>query len=132
MDDLFDPSNDEALALERALRSLHQGVGTFRDLLQKWAIFVREVERGYTLTIYDYENDLDVRSILERVLEVVSPAVAVRVKSALAPLDARFESATTPLPQGVRRGLRVAPGDWWYFRQPTMLAGELADDWNDQ
>jgi hypothetical protein len=132
MEDLLHLSNDDSLTLEQALRSVHQGGGTVRDLLRKWTTLVREVERGYTLTIYDYENDLDVRSILERVLEVVAPASGARLKTVLAPLDARFARATTPFPLGVRRGLGVAPGDWWYFRQPSVLTGELAADWNAQ
>jgi hypothetical protein len=81
MEGLFESSKSDASVLEQALRSVHQGGGTVRDLLRKWSVFVHEVERGYALTIYDYENDLDVRSILQRVLEIVPPALRARLQS---------------------------------------------------
>jgi hypothetical protein len=41
---------------------------TVRQLLRRWASFVRQVETGYDDTIYDYTNDLSVRDLLEEKL----------------------------------------------------------------
>ena len=35
-----------------------------RGLVRRWREFVEQVERGYSLGIEDYRNDLDVRGII--------------------------------------------------------------------
>jgi len=35
-------------------------------LVRRWREFVEQVEKGYTLGLEDYRNDLDVRAIIER------------------------------------------------------------------
>lgn len=49
-------------ALEKWSRRSKKEV-TLNGLLNGWAEFVRQVERGYTFSIYDYINDLSVRDV---------------------------------------------------------------------
>lgn len=35
------------------------------SLMQKWELIIQEIEKGYPLTIYDYENDLYTRTRLK-------------------------------------------------------------------
>ena len=85
------------------------------NLVQRWEHFVREVERGYDLTIYDYTNDLQTRDELARANDAT-----------VEPLDARFRATTRP----ASRPLPGAPDDaaWWWTRVPLRPSGELAAD----
>ena len=94
------------------------------QLIAKWQSFVIEVESGYTLTIYDYTNDLSLRAQLEN--EIRSNKVSDNELGVVAALDERFRRATRdsvkPLP-----GM-PDPGDWWVRRVPRNATAELAED----
>jgi hypothetical protein len=94
-------------------------------LLNDWSRFVTEVERGYRDSIYEYENDLSVRDLLERVVTAASPGLRAKLERAVADDDRRFRAATEETDRPLR-----ALGDppWWWRRVPTRLVGELADD----
>ena len=126
-EDVLKLTDADARAIDHVMKSLLESGEPRRalDLVRKWEAFVDEVERGYELTIYDYENDLDTRDTLERLAVAVPGDLAGRLREALAPADERFRQATRDFPQG----LRAAPAGWWYFRQPRKLTGELALDW---
>ncbi len=101
---------------------------TLPGLLTGWRKFVEAVETGYTLTGYDYVNDLSTRDSLEELLiaarEPLGPKLTHEI---VTPLDERFRAATRALP----RPLRLGGSDqarWWWFRVPNDLTGELAAD----
>jgi hypothetical protein len=96
---------------------------TLNERVAAWEALVDEVEQGYDMTVYDYTNDLAVREWLDRARPLVTARVQASLDARLAPLDARFRTATflaaTRLP---------GAGDAWFFRLPRVLVGELAED----
>jgi hypothetical protein len=90
------------------------------ELLRGWSDLVRQVERGYEFSIYDYTNDLSVRDRLERVVAGASP----QHQRALADADRRFTAATEESP----RPLSTSKTSWWWRRVPLRRVGELAED----
>lgn len=88
-----------------------------KGLIARWQTFVREVERGYQLGIEDYQNDLDVRTILFD--------LALDGERDVAEADDRFQR------QLVRTELRLwhGPQDaFWLFGRPRRLSEELRED----
>jgi len=86
-------------------------------LVRRWREFVEAVERGYSLGIEDYRNDLDVRAIIQ-----LAGAEDDQVRA----LDARFGSLLTA------RQIRVwesGAGDpFWDFGYPRNAGTDLIDD----
>ena len=100
---------------------------TVRQLLGRWAAFVRQVETGYDDSIYDYTNDLSVRDLLEERLSPLPSAEAEALRADLRPWDERFEAATRPSIRPLAPGVKDRGRAWW-FRVPLKLADELASD----
>jgi hypothetical protein len=96
---------------DRVIRAGAQG------LVESWRRLVEEVERGYSLTLYDYRNDLDARGILEQ---------AGFASDELAELDKRLR------PLLAHRHVRVwesAPDNpWWDFGYPANAEREFEED----
>ena len=87
-------------------------------LVRKWREFVERVERGYSLGLEDYRNDLDARGIL-RLSE------ADENDDIIAALDQRFKTLLT----GNKRVWESAPGDpFWDFGYPRNAGEDLLDD----
>jgi len=86
-------------------------------LLRRWREFVEAVERGYSLGIEDYRNDLDVRSII---------TLAAAEDDAVRALDERLKKLLTS------RQVRVwesGPGDaFWDFGYPRNAGPGLIED----
>lgn len=86
-------------------------------LLRRWREFVEAVERGYSLGIEDYRNDLDVRSII---------ALADAEDESVRALDERLKKMLTS------RQVRVwesGPGDaFWDFGYPRNAGPGLIED----
>ena len=85
-------------------------------LVNRWRAFVEQVEKGYSLGLEDYRNDLDLRAILRR--------EGVENGDVLA-LDQRFKALL------VATNVRVwesAPEDpFWDFGYPGNAGDELKD-----
>ena len=82
-------------------------------LVRRWREFIEQVERGYSLGLEDYRNDLDVRGIL-RLAGGEDPAIAQ--------LDERLRKLLT----GAGRVWESAPGDpFWDFGYPKNAGAEL-------
>src|SRR5215813_3952090 len=83
-------------------------------LVRRWREFVEQVERGYSLGLEDYRNDLDVRAII-RLAGIEDETIHA--------LDQRFEKRLTA------RTVRVwesAPGDpSWDFGYPANAGPDL-------
>jgi len=61
--------------------------------LEVWAAFTEDCENGYQGNIYEYENDISVRDVIEKALTSLVPAgdAALAVfADAVAEIDARF------------------------------------------
>lgn len=86
-------------------------------LMRRWREFVEQAERGYSLGLEDYRNDLDVRAILRLAGAEGDPE--------LARVDARLKAVLT------NTGGRVwesAPGNpFWDFGYPRNSGEELLE-----
>ena len=86
-------------------------------LVRRWREFVDQVERGYSLGIEDYRNDLDVRGIL-----ALAQAEDLEVHA----LDARLQKLLTATDVRVWES---GPGDPpWDFSYPSNAGPDLLDD----
>jgi hypothetical protein len=92
------------------------------DLLSRWRGVVEGVESGYRFSIYDYANDLDVRSLIQDVLDhSTDPVIAI---PELTDLDQRFMTATRPSNSTLATRDRGA----WAQRVPQHPGPELQAD----
>jgi hypothetical protein len=90
-------------------------------LLRRWREFVVQVEKGYTLGLEDYRNDLDVRAILELAGAGIDDASAAEIRS----LDERLKKML------VETNVRVwesAPSPFWDFGYPHNPGPDLIAD----
>lgn len=91
---------------------------TNAQLTAKWRKFVESVESGYSFGLYDYRNDLDVRSLIADASRTPTETVAE--------LDRRFLAATT------KRKLKVWESDsanpFWIFGIPRKSCPEFKQD----
>lgn len=86
-------------------------------LIRRWHEFVEQVERGYSLGLEDYRNDLDTRAILRLAGADADPAVSA--------LDDRLKSLLT---YTRCRVWESAPGDpFWDFGYPSNAGEELME-----
>lgn len=99
---------------------------SLNELIGGWARLVTAIERGYDDSIYEYTNDLGVRDRLEGLIQAAPSGLRAKIQSAVAPLDARFTTAT----EQAARPLSAAGSQFqaWWHRVPTRRDGELADD----
>jgi hypothetical protein len=86
-------------------------------LFRKWREFVEQVERGYSLGLEDYRNDLDVRAIL---------AQAGAEDAEIFALDERLRKLLTAVDQRVWESAPGAP--FWDFGYPRNAGRELLED----
>jgi hypothetical protein len=124
----FEPSESEAIKRELARISARAKYEiTLQSLVNGWMSFVIRVEDGYGLTIYDYENDLSKRSIIEEIMNNI-PSLREQLEREVQPFDLRFKNATTESDQVSDGGGNLS----WVRRIPKKLEGELADDLRDR
>jgi hypothetical protein len=93
-------------------------------LVGLWAGVVEEVERGYELTLDDYHNDLDLRSLVQDVLDGLQADRSEQVLDQIRGLDARFLAATREVSDVIATRDRGP----WARRLPLRPAGELKED----
>ncbi|MEO8052038.1 MAG: hypothetical protein ABI833_16605 [Acidobacteriota bacterium] len=86
-------------------------------LLRRWREFVERVERGYSLGIEDYRNDLDVRGII---------ALAKADDAEVHALDERLRKLLTAT--GVRVWESGPDNAFWDFGYPRNAGTDLLDD----
>ena len=85
-------------------------------LIDRWAKFVANVERGYRFGLEDYRNDLDLRGIIA-MLEL-DPEVAE--------LDERFSA--TLMAREIRLWESSASDPFWDFGYPANAGPRLLED----
>lgn len=76
-------------------------------MVDAWAGFVDEA-RTYQMSIYDYENDLSSRNMLEDAALVIGAELGARLEAVLLSLDARFIANTQPARRSFRPEEEVA------------------------
>ena len=86
-------------------------------LVRRWREFVEQVERGYSLGIEDYRNDLDVRGII---------ALAKADDAEVHALDERLRKLLTPT--GKRVWESGPDNAFWDFGHPSNAGPDLLND----
>lgn len=129
MKDGIDFSRGDLEVIEKVLSDASERAGyevKLDDLVRDWTTFVMRVEIGYPDSIYDYEDDLSTRRILQEVIDALPVDVGEQLASALAYADERFLQATTPLSAEASSKLPnfVYPD---VPRIPRNLVGELRE-----
>jgi len=99
---------------------------SLNGLLGDWASLVTAIESGYDDSIYEYTNDLAVRDQLEDLIQAAPSGLRAKIQSAVAPVDARFTTATEQAARPLSAASDQLPA--WWDRVPTRRIGELADD----
>lgn len=119
-------SNDDQREFENGLELLgpKYNVGT---LVSRWSETIEALDRTYSLTIYDYQNDLVLRSLLEQVVRSAPVHLAEKIRSLMEPLDARFVRATNLCERSVMAD-DWSEAEWWTFRIPRSMGPELQQD----
>jgi hypothetical protein len=90
-------------------------------LVRKWRDFVEQVERGYSLGLEDYRNDLDVRAIL---------AMARAEDDEIFALDGRLKKLLTACHQRVWESASGEP--FWDFGYPRNAGPDLLEDLHNE
>ncbi len=94
--------------------------------IEAWQFFVTECEEGYQSSIYEYENELSVRDVIERALSIpglAEDSEGVLFADAIAKVDSRFASL---LASGPEIAGEAVP--WWRRRIPSHAGEELVAD----
>jgi hypothetical protein len=120
-------TEDEDRLTASLLEAKRARAKSIAELLSGWEQLVGEIERGYRLTVYDYTNDLGTRDLLNYLCRNVPTELCQRIEAVLEKADDRFRGATVEFPRGVL-ARSADPDRWWYFRKPTIMAGELKED----
>jgi hypothetical protein len=112
----------------------HVVEGGLEGLVESWENTVRSVEKGYSLTLDDYLNDLDARQLIAEVLPVATADQRAGIASRLDRADQTMRKLTTPTPVclwggGVAEEEGWTPTEnWWYFARPIQAdPGFLAE-----
>jgi hypothetical protein len=95
--------------------------GGLPGLVARWQAIVDEVARGYTLTLDDYLNDMDVRDIIAGALVVAGERERRTIEQPLARADEKFQAATNfenPEHPSNPGNPPNPPESWWYSRKP--------------
>jgi hypothetical protein len=90
-------------------------------LLRRWREFVGQVEKGYTLGLEDYRNDLDVRAILELAGAGSDDPSAAEIEA----LDGRLKKMLVAISVRVWES---APSPFWDFGYPRNAGPDLIAD----
>lgn len=110
-----------ALTIDEYLRENGYPEHVVRDgqkgLIRQWREFVEQVEKGYSLGLEDYRNDLDVRAIL---------AVADAENDEVLALDERLKNLLIACDKRVWESAPLNP--FWDFGYPRNAGRDLLGD----
>ncbi|MBL0885908.1 hypothetical protein [Myceligenerans indicum] len=97
----------------------------FADALMSWSEFVDECAEGYSFGVYEYDNDLQVRDLLELAFDGEADELlgAEEARRSIVVVDERFRRILKP-------GVRVpgASETWWSGAVPARGGVELVED----
>ncbi len=126
-----DPVRDYLLDRGCADRIIEGGL---EGLVENWEKTVREVEEGYSLTLDDYLNDLDVRQLITEALVRARDDQRAAINDRLNEADKKMRSLTIPAEHCLwgdeiaQEEGWTAEENWWYFARPIKADQELLDE----
>lgn len=115
----------DSISASFSKRAKHATTWNFNELMKEWFDFIAKVEKGYTMTIDDYTNDLTLRDLLDELLQQLPEGLKNKVSKLVEPSYARFKNATIILRKPLWSDKNPP---WWKYRLPKKLVGELKED----
>ena len=94
---------------------------TLYQLIDKWSQFGSDLEMGYFFLIYDYQNDLSTREILQEIIAMAPESIQEKILRELLPIDKRFQQLTREMPYPILGDYR----GWWWYRIPRKTGHEF-------
>lgn len=96
--------------VENILNSFNTRFSSTNQLLQAWLSFIEQCAEGYEMNIYEYDNDLSVRNIIQKLLDSVQlqkyPEFMVFAEN-VASADVKFKSLLS------KTQSRNDKTEWW-------------------
>jgi len=105
--------------------------GGLEGLVESWEKTVREVEKGYSLTLDDYLNDLDSRQLIADAMAVANDQQRAAIEARLSRADEKMRCLTTPVKvclwgeEVANEESWTSEKNWWYFARPIKADPEL-------
>ena len=123
---------EETKILEQETKSYNARLGNqpnfnWNNYRMRWQKFVSEVAQGYDASIYDYTNDLSIRSELAGFISKLPKQLADKLNLSLKEADKRFLELTVPANVHLL-GLSDEQANLWLHRLPIKPTGELLHD----
>ena len=126
----FKLSEEESISLNKILAKYSENANysiTLDLLLDKWQSFVFQVESGYSDSIYEYQNDLSTRTILQEIINKLGEPLGMKLSDELRSWDERFMGATLKASKPLHPDLDIEKHPW-ISRLPKVITDELRDD----
>lgn len=108
--------------------------GGLSGLVESWERIVDSIVTGYSLTLDDYLNDLDLRQLLDETLNLAPAAEKSSLLNRVQEADEQMQ-AVTLLADECLWGNEVAAEEgwtpqknWWYYRIPQKAGEDLRQD----
>lgn len=95
-----------------------------------WKQFVEWCEHGYGWSVYEYENELAVRDLIESLFHqkrLVNTTQMEWFRERVGEVDSRFRALLSSGPV-----VKTAAAPWWRERVPPYAGSELATDFESQ
>lgn len=119
----------DRLVREMTAGSGWRGLKSGREFVDAWRSFVGQCAAGYDMSIYEYENDLSIRTEIQRLLNDPQLRQVEGYDEFYALISSIDRDFKTLLQEGVEIG--TAGGQWWIGGVLRHAKEELAEDFMD-
>lgn len=108
--------------------------GGMEGLVDAFEATVKSAQKGYTLGLENWRNEVDARHLLAAAMEIAHPGQKKSMKLRLDAADAKFwkacESSEVCLwgAAHAEREKWTATKEWWYFMVPKKCTEALTED----
>ena len=109
-------------------RGANRGNPAFTDFYDRLVRLNQRIEQGYDATIYDYTNDLTLRSLAKKIETMLTPEVKKKFSAFVEEWDLEFKANTHELEYPLLGDLASTKDEWWLYRVPNRLVGDLKED----
>ncbi|HZQ36326.1 MAG TPA: hypothetical protein VFD32_10355 [Dehalococcoidia bacterium] len=128
----FDLSAEDRQTADQFYQALaarnHKRLSNLEQAMERRRELVARIETGYRFIIEDYWNDVDTRTLLGELMDVLSPDGRASLARMLAPTDERFLRATRMIAEPWRSEGEARSWPWTWYRIPLLLVDELRND----
>ena len=111
--------------------------GGLMGLIESWETIVESVEKGYSLGLDDYLNDMDGRQLIEEALGFAPEKDKKKYADRLRQADAHMKKLLSPAGRCLW-GDEVAEAEgwsarknWWYYMKPLKGGHDLLEEIED-